>query len=81
MQLSVYLLLCEMWGLQPVGAILCHIRPELDENNEIKYDVIDGVKSRIEMPPEFFKINYLKSEALKLLNWQVNTFTFNKSRL
>ena len=72
LQLSMYSVLCEMWGLKPVGMVLCHIRPQLDHNNEVKYQIENGEKKRIEATPEFYKIDYLRDEVLSLLEWHIN---------
>lgn len=65
LQISMYAYLCELWGFQICGLVLCHIRPELDENSEPK--LVNG--RRVELLPEFYRIEYLKSDIKKLLEW------------
>lgn len=68
LQLSLYSFLCEQWGLEYVGTILCHIRPYLDDNDEV---VLLPNGDRKEHEPEFYKIEYLKGEVKRLLDWKI----------
>jgi hypothetical protein len=68
LQLSGYGFLCECWDFQFMGAVLVHLRPELDEDYEPK--LING--KRIELPPEFYNIEYRKSDIKKLFEWHRN---------
>ena len=72
LQLSMYAFMCELWGYEVAGIVLCHIRPELDENKEPRYEIVDGQKQRVEMPPEFYKIDYLREEVYTLLEYHKN---------
>jgi hypothetical protein len=67
LQLSLYALLCEMWGLECLGLILCHIRP-LMINDVVQLNA-DG--SRIELPPEIYQMRYAKDEAYKVLTYNI----------
>jgi hypothetical protein len=65
LQLSMYAYLCELWGLECKGLILCHIRPMLN-----KYDEeILGLDGKCKFyPAQFYNISYLKSHVHKIIN-------------
>jgi hypothetical protein len=68
LQLSGYGFLCECWNFEFKGAVLVHLRPELDEDYEPL--LING--KRIELPPEFYNIEYKKADIKKLFEWHKN---------
>lgn len=65
LQLSLYALLCELWGFKLKSIRLVHIRPKLDA---IGNPILDKANNRIEHEPEIYKMPYLREHAFKLLN-------------
>jgi hypothetical protein len=71
LQLSLYSVLCEEWGYSFGGLTLCHIRPQLDPYGQ----PITAEGQRVELEPEFYKLDYLKEDVNKLLHWRLNNLT------
>jgi len=69
LQLSLYSLLCEAWGLKCHGIILCHFRPLLDAAGN---PIVDETGNRVEHAPEVYTMNYRKADCIRLLNWHYN---------
>lgn len=68
LQISLYAYMCELWGLEYHGNILCHIRPHLDANGE---PLLDAKGDRIEHEPEFHFLKYRKGEIRRLFDWHI----------
>jgi len=66
MQLSLYALLCETWGLKCHGIILCHFRPILDA---VGNPVVDEQGNRVEHAPEVYSLPYRRNDCQLLLDW------------
>jgi hypothetical protein len=70
LQISLYLYLCELWGYEYAGSVLCQIRPKVDDNKEVIY-LPDGDYEEHE--PTFFNLAYMRNEIQTLLNWHKST--------
>jgi len=65
LQLSLYALIVESWGLKCKGIILCHFRTKLDK---IGNPILDNAGERIEHTPVVYRLNYLEQDCTDLLN-------------
>ena len=72
-QLSLYAYLCELWGLQCKGLILCHIR-----HKEVK-DNKTGAKTKVDIAPRIYNnLAYWKPEMATLLQWHLDENVLKK---
>ena len=65
LQLSLYALIVESWGLECTGLILCHFRSKLDK---LGNPILDNKNERIEHAPKVYQLTYLKQDCTALLN-------------
>ena len=70
LQSSTYAFMVEQWGLKCVGLMLCHIKPVVLKDGTIVKDA-DGM--RVEEPPKWYKLKYLKNDVQLMLSHHFNT--------
>ena len=72
-QLSLYAYLCELWGLQCKGLILCHIR------HKEKKDVKTGQVTKIDIAPRIYNnLPYWRTEMMTLMQWHLDKNVLKK---
>lgn len=71
LQLSTYAFMVEQWGLKCVGLMLCHIKPVVLKDGTI---VKDENGMRVEEPPRWYQLNYLKQDVELMLSHHLNTY-------
>jgi hypothetical protein len=81
LQLSLYAYLLECWGFTVKGLYLYHLRPVMNEKEEIQYEgEEDGLKIRLEHPPKRWPIKYLKEDIQMLLDYHIGALKETKPK-